>query len=298
MAGLLVACAGRGGDDAVDQVKELRAVPNDTPDWVSPGSSAQSVSDPLSFQNVIDHRRYTLVNRTEEEYSEAQVGRLLLREDFEGTPLQWQANVGALALDATVWRTGKQSLNAQTGAVAGNTVIARKFEQLPADQSVSTFPLVVIDVWFKPLQDTWRDVQVFIRPDDSQQKWQAAIRYHNQQAGVRQSLVEYLDSTGTFVSVGTYALRPHSGQVWESWHHMMMCLNYKQGATGYLTYQVVKFDDLTFKPSGAAPSAQSQLTQGFRECSVDLLATTDSGVITQVNWDQFILCDLSNAFQL
>src|SRR5215472_11456537 len=103
LAGLAGVVAAVPGGDASGSDVEVQGVPNDTPDWVSPGQSDQSVSDPLSFQAVIDHRRYRLTNRTEEEYSEAQVGRLLLREDFEGTPLQWQAASGVLALDNTIW---------------------------------------------------------------------------------------------------------------------------------------------------------------------------------------------------
>jgi hypothetical protein len=269
----------------------------------------QSVSDPRDFVPIIDHQRRISTDVIEREYLSTQVGRTIYRDDFENATLQWNGASGAVARDTAQALRGAASLKATTGAAAGNQAIARKFFQLLADQFVSSFPLVVVEVWFQAADTNWRDVQVFIRPDDTTQKWQAAVRVRSAQVGSgdgAQNQLQYLDSTGTFQSIQAYPVRGAAGRVDDSWHHLMLCMNYLQGTTGYFTYQLIKYDDVSWKPASSSggswsfnnPSAQKQATAGFRECSVDLLSTTDVAVATVMRWDEFLLADLSNAFQL
>ncbi|OLE23437.1 MAG: hypothetical protein AUG49_16000 [Catenulispora sp. 13_1_20CM_3_70_7] len=267
----------------------------------------QSVSDPRDFVPTINHPRGIITDAAEREYLSAQIGRTLARDDFENATIQWGQVGGTVVGDTAQALKGTRSLKLTAAAGAGNQAIARKFASLAADQFVSTFPLLVVEVWFQAFDTNWRDLQVFVRPDDTVKKYQAAVRYHNQQAGVAQGNVQYLDSTGTFQTIQAYPVRAAAGAVSDSWHHLMLAMNYLQGTGGYLTYQLIKFDDVTWKPASSTgatwnlnnPAAQAQATASVRETSVDLILSNDSGVAAAAaRYDEFLLCDLSNAFQL
>lgn len=270
----------------------------------------QSVSDPTDFTPIINHQRQFIVNVADYEYSEFQIGRLLYRDGFQNSTPQWIAAAGTVATDTAFYLKGTQALKLTAAAGAGNQAIARKIFQIPADQGFSTFPLLGAEVWFRFNDGNCRDVQLFVRPDDSFVRWQPAIRFHNLQAQVGQSHAQYLDSTGNFQDFSVYLVRTGTNSVGDSWHHMMIGLNYLQGFTAppaYCTYQMAKFDDFTWKPlssSGATwnfnnPASQQLTTNSVREVTVDLLITNDVGAQPcSVSFGEFILCDLSNAFQL
>lgn len=270
----------------------------------------QSVSDPTDFQPIINHQRQILTNIADYEYDEFQIGRLLGRDTFENSTIQWANISGAtVATDTAFYLKGTQALKLTTVAGAGNQATARKFFQIPADQAFSTFPLLGVEVWFRFNDANARDVQLFVRPDDSFNRWQPAIRFFNQSAGVAQNRAQYLDSTGNFQDFAVYNVRQGSTNVGDPWHHMMIGLNYLQGLTAppaYCTYAMAKFDDFTWKPassSGATwnfnnPPSVHLASNGFREVGVDLIVTGDNASAAAVSWDEFFIVDLSNAFQL
>lgn len=274
------------------------AMPNDTQDWTSPGTAWQSVADPLYYAAIVDHRRLVLTNVENERYFQAQVGRTLYRTDWNEATLQWTNAQNTIATDTARFIVPPQSLKLTTAAVAGSQAIARKFFQLPADQGTNTFPLVIVEGWFQLRDTVCRDFQVFIRPDDGTVKYEMAMRFHVQQAGVAQNHVQFLDSTGTFQTADTYAIAVPAGNVSDDWHHWMMAIDYKQGAGGYCKYHLLKFDDDTLKGSGVTVSGHVIGSGGVRQSSVDLLCSADTAAGTSVNVGPFIYCDLSNAFQL
>lgn len=271
---------------------------NDTPDFVSPGSSDQSVSDPLSFQPIIDHARRRIVQQAGSEYSQGQWGRVLIHDDGEHAQPQWATISGTLASDTTAMMSGDKSLKLTSAVGAGGTVDIRKFTRLVADQSVSTFPQIVLEVFVKFADANLRDIQLFFRPDDTQQRWQAAMRFLVKQAGVSQMQLQYLDSTGTFQNALAYTLAQGGGSVGDEWHHFMMALDYKQGSAGYLTYALLRVDDgdVTFA-SGTGPGAQKLGTNNVRQTAWDIIATCDTAAVsTVVNVDEIMAGDLSNTF--
>lgn len=260
----------------------------------------QSIPDPTSYQPLIDHKRSQAVGVADYEYSEVQIGRLLYRDNFE-SPTQWNVISGTSAIDSTTFLKGSNSLKLTAAAgAAGNQCIIRKFFQVDADQFVSTFPLVVVELWFKALDANIRDIQFWIRPDNSLTRFEASIRYFFQQAGVYQGLAQYVDNTSVFQTFSNYPVRLGGGTVGDAWHHIMIALNYLQGSSssgGYLTYQLLKFDDFTFKPTQTL-NAHRIATNGFLESSIDIIVTTDNANASSINVDELIYADLSNVFQL
>lgn len=272
-------------------------MPNDVPDWLGPGTFTQSVSDPLTFLNVLSHRRYLLTEEDVNKWQEGQYGRPLVSDKCNNSVIRWTTISGTIATDTTTYLNPTASIKMTTPAVAGNVAQLRQFSQLAADQGTSTFPLVVAEIMFQPRDANIRGVQLFFRSDDTVVKVQAAVRFQFRQAGSNVMQLQHLDSTGTFVSDGVYTLRDGGGNVGDAYHHLMMCLNYKQGNGGYITYQLTKIDDFTNKPVNP-PSAQTIATAGVRESVWDVIVEDDNGVATIVNLGQVDAGDLSNAFQL
>lgn len=293
---LLATCLALAGGRAF-ALEGAASVPNDTQDWTSPGTAFQSVSDPLYFSPVIDHRRYLLIADPAYEFTEAQWGRLLVSDDMENPALQWTQAAGTLASDATVCLRGARSMKITSPAGAGATGVARKFTQLPADQSASTFPLVIVEAWFKPLDVNLRSVQLLIRPDDTQVRYAAGLRLQLLNGGASVMQIQHLDPTGTFVNDQGYVISLGGGNVGDPWHHLMLGMAYKQGVGGYFNYSFAKVDDATIK-YGAGVGAQNIGGPVARQAAVDLVAECDNAGTTVVNWDEVRAGDLSNAFQL
>ena len=272
-------------------------MPNDIPDYLGPGTALQAVADPLTFLNVIDHRRYLLTATDDNEWAEGQYGRVLVHDNCENSVLRWTQVSGTISSDTTTYLKGTRSIKLVTPAGAGSQAIMRQFTQLAADQGTSTFPLVVFECYFKDFDANLRDIQMFARLDDTVSKFVGAVRFQFRQAGSNVMQIQHLDSTGTFVSDGTYTLRAGGGNVGDAYHHLMVCWDYLQGSSGYLRYHILKIDDMTIKPA-SPPNAQSVATGGFRESAFDIIASDDNAGTSTLNVDEIWAGDLSNAFQL
>lgn len=270
-------------------------MPNDVPDWDGPGTFVQAVSDPLKFLNVISHRRYLLKEEDANKWEEGQYGRKLIDDKCNVSVIRWTTLAGTVATDTTTYLNPSASIKMTSPAVAGNVAQMRQFTQLAADQGTSTFPLVVFEMMFQPRDANIRGVQLFFRTDDTVNKFQGAVRFQFRQAGVSVMQLQHLDSTGNFVSDGTYTLRDGGGNVGDPYHHLLVAFNYKQ--TGYLTYFLSKIDDFTFK-FAANVNAQTVATANVRESVFDVLVEDDNGVATVCNIGQINAGDLSNVFQL
>lgn len=274
---------------------KAEAMPNDLPDYQGTGAGIQSVSDPLTVLPVANHPREALVRQVGSLYTNGQWGRILRYEDCENATLQWSTIAGTVASDSTTYLTGSRSIKLTTAGGAGAVAQARVFTPLAADQSVSTFPLVVVEARFKPADANLRSFQLFLRLDDTVGKFQAAWRFQLLQAGSSVMQVQYLDSTGNFQNLAQYVIRQGDGTAGGAWHHALLGLNYKQAS--YCTYALAKIDDGTVKPVNP-PNAQLVATSGVRESVLDLIAEGDNASVTSVFVDEIVFGDLSNLFQL
>lgn len=265
--------------------------------------SVRSAIYPADFLALLNFDR-SLIVAQDFPYSIMQVGRLLLHDDLEGT-LGWAQIAGTVAKSATRSLSGANSLLLTTGAVAGNQAIARKFFPLPADQFFTTQTKLAVSLWFQPQDANWRDLILRIRPDDSFHKWEAGWRYHQRQGGVIQNAIEFENSGQIFVAAPTggsaYKIADGSASVGDSWHYMLIVLNYLQTQAassptpnGYLTYHLGKFDDFTTDPT-LFPLTPAAAIAGAanRTMDVSLELTTDVNAAASVAIDEILVSDIS-----
>lgn len=270
------------------------------------GIAAVSSSDNVLYGLTVDHKRALLTDDPAREYMMAQLGRQLFRDDFEAPVLKWGQAVATVALDsASSALKGSQSMKLTTAAgPAGTTAVAQKFHGVPADQGFSTQPQVIMEFWFRPNDANWRDIQAFIRPDDTVQRWEGAVRFNRQNAGVASYAVQYLDGNGNFQTLTTWNIQDGSGAASDPWHHVMLVMNYKNGlngAGGYFNYALVKFDDYTakvFNISGTGNAGHAVASNAQRTCQTSILVTCDAALAASINVDEFEFCDLSATRQL
>lgn len=258
----------------------------------------QSAIDKFGSYGYVTHDRHLLVAQ-QLPYGFAQIGRLLLHDDIEGS-IAWTQQSGTVAKTAGNCLTGSNALKLTAAAGAGNQAVARKLFPLPADQSNSTELHLLVSGWFQPVDANWRDIQVVVRPDDSVQRREAGLRYIRRFTGVAQNNVQYEDSGQIFQNVGTYAVRDGGAAAGDPWHFFMLVLNYKQGTDaqgGYLKYHFVKFDDLTSGTAGVTAvkdiSAAAVATNSFREMTLDLIVTGDNASAAAVLFDEIIVSDIA-----
>lgn len=264
-----------------------------------------SNSDNAPYDLTIGHRRELQTDLAEREYMMAQLGRQLFRDDFESGVLKWSATVGAAALDnARSALKGAQSMKLTTGAVAGAQAVVHKFHTVPADQGFTTSPQVILECWIRPADANWRDFQMFIRPDDTVQRWEGALRYFQRNTGVLQNVLQYLDGNGNFQTLTAWPIADGAGAESDPWHHIMLVMNYHNGASGgggYFNYALAKFDDFTakiFNASATGAAGHAVASNGRRESETALLVTTDAAAATSLHVDELEYCDLSGARQL
>lgn len=257
-----------------------------------------SAADQVDYPIGVDFTRALRIAVSDYEYYLSQLGRLLYRDDFNETAIQWVAAAGAVVFDTATCLKGTQSMKLTTGITAGAQAIARKFTLLPADQAFRPSPLVVLEAYFKPLDTNIRDIQMFVRLDDSVLKYEAALRFWYQQSASVQNAVQYLDHAGNFQTVDTYAIATPAGSVGDPWHHVVIALNYLQGANGYLRYAAIQFDDFSYIPAAPGIAAHTVTSGGTRLANVDLLVTTDTTAATICNLDEVRFADLSGLSNL
>jgi hypothetical protein len=265
------------------------------------GQAGISVADLQNYGETVDFSRALRTLLSDYQYHLLQIGRLRCLDDFEST-LQWinASGSGTLAVDATTYLRGTQSVKLTTAAGAGDQVIARKFFGIMADQGSKPTPLIGAEIWFKPFDNNLRDVQLFVRVDDATTKWEAAVRFWKLQAGVQENEFQYLDLNGNYQNLDNYVIPTPAGNVADPWHFMGIYMNYHQGLSagpGYYTYAAAIFDDFTY----AFPqrtSAHNIATSSVRETNVDFLITSDNATGTVVNADQFVLADLSGIYPI
>jgi len=260
-----------------------------------------AVDFPSSYPSMLTHDRHLMTAVADYEYAYAQLGRLIGRDGFDTANVQWRSiGAGGIALSTVRYLKGGQALRTTTGAGAGSQAAAHKQFPLAADQAFG-FPFrLVTSVWFSPADANWRDVQVFLRVDDSVTRWEAAVRFHRRQAGVAQDNVQYLDSGGTFQTVQTYQL-PDGGNVDSPWHFLMLAMDYHQltpAAGGYFNYRLIKLDDVTWVPTVEPTSARAIASNGVRDTTVALTNMTDGIPVADCDWDEFFLSDLANVLHL
>jgi hypothetical protein len=255
-----------------------------------------SSGDDQPYPAQLDFTRALRINNSDLEYHLFQLGELKYRDDFNST-LQWAAATGTVAVDTANYLKPTQSIKLTTGAAAGDTAIARKLFSLCADQSFKKTALIGVECWYKPADAYARDFQMYCRVDDSANKWEAAVRFLYQYEGTAQDYVQYLDSSGNFDTVDTYVIPAGGGVVSDPWHRVGLYLNYLQGASGYLTYAGIKFDDFTWIPT-VSPGSHAASTASVRETNVDITITADGSNAAVMNVDEFLLGDIGGIIEL
>jgi hypothetical protein len=275
----------------------------------------RSSVDPKSYQALMSHDRHLYV-APRLPYGYLQVGRLLFHDPTEAGFLSWSnasTGAGSIAMNAAAWLSPETSptpasIALKGGATtAGDQGIARRFVPLPADQAFSGDLKLIVSCWFR-LQDAHsRDFELWIRPDDSVQRWEAALRFHIQQAGVAQNFLEYLDVNGIFQRLTTYAIRPGSAAAGDPWHFVMLVLNYLQGSLvssppGRLNYEFLKFDDYTSAQKlgdlTAGVVAHPIASNGYREAAIDLVETADDASASEIDVAEVVVSDVASVVQL
>lgn len=267
----------------------------DTSDWASPGTGWLSVSDQQYYSALLDHARRQVTPRADTEYFHDVGGHVHYRTTFAEPALQWQQASGTIATDATRFLIGSQSLKLTTAGGAGVLAIARKNFPLAADQSVNANPLIVVSGFFQFRDVHTRSIEMFVRPDDSVDKFEGAVRFHYQTAGVSSMQVETLAPDGSFTPRGGYVIAPPLGQVLDEWHWFVCGLAYKQGQ--FLRYAKVLFDDFDFTPGAPLPDAHPVASAGVRQTNCDIIVEGDDASATSVNVGAWMLSDLSGLFQ-
>ena len=283
------------------------------------GMMAESIPDQRPYKVLMDHSRRVLT-RDHGVAWDHPFGRILYAEDFEqvGQTGIWSATTFVGAAPAT---NARSTTNAHYGAagwrVTSNAVPAdadqagaRAFFMNNADVGASGSPgrqqLVFVGIWWAPsASSTHRSAILRFGTDDATSRFDAGVRFSIETDDAAQNSIQFLDSAGAFTNVGAasgwnaegspYELRPSGIGVSPNfaWHKMAIILEVKQSPAAYLRYRAVRFDDFIAKPIGTI-NGQSVASDGRRQCRAEFAREQDDAVQGTMDFDDFILADLTS----
>ena len=165
---------------------------------------------------------------------------------------------------------------------------------------------VFVGIWFNPsAQSATRRAILRFGTDDATTRFDAGVAFNVETDDVASNTVEFLDSAGNFTGIttptwtasGVYELRPAGagGLTNNAWHKMAMILEVKQTPGAYLRYTAIRFDDLITRPVGTIPG-QTVATDGRRQCRAEFAREQDDAAQGTMDFDDFILADLTADF--
>jgi len=289
----------------------------------------RSIPDQKDYHVPIDQARRLQVFNIEavQKAWDHPFGRVLWFDDFEN------ANASAV-WTATTFAGGTPSVNAQsttgishygqgkwrvtpivTTPADADQAGGRAFFMNNADvgaggSSENRLQRVFVGIWWAAsAASSHRRAILRFGTDDATNRFDAGIAFNLETDDTAVNSIEFLNTAGSFEAVGaasgwnaeggTHVIRPAGagGTPNVAWHKMAIILEIKQNPGAYLRYTAIRFDDFIARPSTATRvSGQSVATDGRRQCRAEFAREQDDTATGTMDFDDFILADLTADF--